>query len=62
MMSCARTLLWAVRPDAGRRDQNALFRLKIGITDVDLHQEAVELRFGKRIGAFLFQRVLGRQT
>ena len=33
----------------------------VGIADIDLHQEAVELRFGQRIGAFLLQRVLGRQ-
>ena len=33
----------------------------VGIADVDLHQEAVELRLGQRIGAFLLQRILRRQ-
>ena len=45
----------------GRRDQHLPLRLAVGIIDVDLQQEAVELRFGQRIGAFLLQRVLGRQ-
>ena len=36
-------------------------RLAVRIIDVDLHQEAVELRFGQRIGAFLLQRVLRRE-
>ena len=31
----------------------------IGIVDVDFHQEAVELRFGQRVSAFLLERVLG---
>lgn len=31
----------------------------IGIADEDLHEEAVELRFGERIGAFHFDGVLG---
>ena len=35
---------------------------EIGIADVDLHQEAVELGFGKGIGAFLLQRVLRGQN
>ena len=34
---------------------------RVGIADVDLQQEAVELGFGQRIGAFLLDRVLGRQ-
>ena len=38
----------------------ALGRL-VGIADIDLQQEAVELGFGQRIGAFLLERVLGRQ-
>ena len=33
----------------------------VRIVDVDLHQEAVELRFGQRIGAFLLDRVLRRE-
>ncbi len=33
----------------------------VGVGNVDLHQEAIELRFRQRIGAFLFDRVLRRQ-
>ena len=33
----------------------------VRIVDVDLHQEAVELRFRQRIGAFLLDRVLRRE-
>src|SRR5258708_693553 len=36
-------------------------RLDIGIGDVDLEEEAVELRLGERVGAFLLERVLRRQ-
>ena len=46
---------------AGGGDQHAPLGFEIGVGHVDLHQEAVELRFGQRIGAFLLQRVLGRQ-
>ena len=46
---------------AGGGEQHAPLGLAVGIVDVDLHQEAVELRFGQRIGAFLLERVLGRQ-
>ena len=46
---------------AGRVEQDAPLGVAIGIVDVDLHQEAVELRFGQRIGAFLLDRVLRRQ-
>src|SRR5258706_6811241 len=41
------------------RHQHLLFGFAVGITDIDLQQETVELRFGKRIGAFLLQRILG---
>lgn len=34
--------------------------LRLGITDLDEEHEAIELRFRERIGAFLFDRVLGR--
>ena len=42
---------------------NTIFRsfVEVGIVDVDLHQEAVELRFRQRIGAFLLDRVLRRE-
>jgi len=43
---------------AGRFKQNFPLGFAIRIADVDLHQEAVELRFGQRIGAFLLQRIL----
>ena len=46
---------------AGGVEQDLPLRLAVRIVDVDLHQEAVELRFGQRIGAFLLQRVLRRQ-
>jgi hypothetical protein len=36
-------------------------RLAVGVADVDLQQEAVELRLGQRIGALLLDRVLRRQ-
>ncbi len=45
----------------GGLEQDAALGVAIGIVDVDLHQEAVELRFGQRIGAFLLQRVLRRE-
>ena len=32
-----------------------------GIVDLDVQQEAVELRFGQRVGAFLLERVLRGQ-
>ena len=47
--------------DAGGLEQDAPLGVEVGIEDVDLHQEAVELRLGQRIGAFLLQRVLRRQ-
>ena len=47
--------------DAGGRDQHFALGLAVGIIDVDLQQEPVELGLGQRIGAFLLQRVLGRQ-
>ena len=46
---------------AGGLDDDAPLGGAVGIADVDLHQEAVELRLGQRIGALLLQRVLGRQ-
>ncbi len=42
-------------------EKNAALGRKFGIENIDLHQEAVELGFRQRIGAFLFQRVLGCQ-
>ncbi len=46
---------------AGRVEQDFALGVLARIIDVDLHQEAVELRFGKRIGAFLLQRILRRE-
>ena len=46
---------------AGGLQQDAALGLAVGIADVDLEQEAVELGFGQRIGAFLLDRVLGRE-
>ena len=39
-------------------EQDLSFGGAIGIVDVDLHQEAVKLRFRQWIGALLFERVL----
>ena len=46
---------------AGGVEQNFALGLQVRIIDVDFHQEAVELGFGQRIGAFLLERVLRRQ-
>ena len=46
---------------AGRVEHDFALGVVVGIVDVDLHQEAVELRFGQRIGALLLDRVLGRE-
>ena len=45
----------------GGGEQHAPLGLQVGIADIDLQQEAVELGFGQGIGAFLLQRILGRQ-
>ncbi len=47
--------------DAGGGEQHLALGLEIGIADIDLQQEAVELRLGQRVGAFLLERVLRRQ-
>ena len=41
---------------------DAFFLLGRWIIDLDEKHEAVELRFGKRVGAFLFDRVLRREN
>ena len=46
---------------AGGVEHDLALGLAVGIVDVDLHQEAVELRLRQRIGAFLLDRVLGRE-
>jgi hypothetical protein len=45
----------------GRDDEHLPLGLEIGVGHVDFHQEAIELRLRQRIGAFLFEGVLGRQ-
>ena len=47
---------------AGGDDKDFALGGELRIVDVDLHQEPVELRLGQRIGAFLFQWVLGGQN
>ena len=42
-----------------RRRQDPLFLLRRRIADFDVEHEAIELRFGKRVGAFLLDRILG---
>ena len=54
-------LLDAALFDAGGGKQHAPLGPLVGIADVDLQQEAIELGFGQRIGAFLLERVLGGQ-
>ena len=44
---------------AGGLEQHAPLGLAVGIDDVDLEEEAVELRLGEGIGALLLERVLG---
>ena len=46
--------------DGHRIEDRALFRA-VRIIDDDLQHEAIDLRFGQRIGAFLFERILRRQ-
>jgi len=46
---------------AGSGDHDLALGRLVGIADVDLQQEAVELGFRQRIRAFLLERVLGRQ-
>jgi hypothetical protein len=46
---------------AGGVEQDLPLGVAVGIVDVDLHQESVELGFGQWVGAFLLQRVLRRQ-
>jgi amidase len=40
--------------------ENLLLRLRRAVIDQDLEEETVDLRFGQRIGAFIFDRVLRR--
>jgi hypothetical protein len=47
--------------DARGVEQHLSARPRDPDSDVDLHQEAVELRFGQRVGAFLLDRVLRGQ-
>ena len=44
----------------GRAIEDHLQLLPAGILHDELEEEAVELRFGKRIGSFLLERVLRR--
>ena len=37
------------------------FRVTIRVVDIDLHQETIKLRLGKRVSPFLLNRVLGRE-
>ncbi len=48
--------------NTGGRDQNVTFLISVGIVDIDLQQEPVELRFGQWIGSLLLDRVLGREN
>src|SRR5439155_20094888 len=46
---------------AGCIEKNFALSLLIGIVDVDLHQESIELRLGQWISALLFEWILRRQ-
>ena len=46
---------------AGGGIEHASLGLQIGVTHIDLQQEAVELGFRQGVGAFLLQRILRRQ-
>ena len=54
---------WLPAGAAGARHQvqDLSFFLARRITDLQLQHEAIDLRFGQRIGAFLFDRVLRRE-
>ena len=46
---------------SGRIKKNSALGLYVGVVDVDFHQEAIELRLGQWVRAFLLERVLRRQ-
>ena len=52
----------AVVTAVGEALQDFLFRARIRIADLDLHQEAVELRFRQRIRAVMLGRILCREN
>src|SRR4051812_42567119 len=58
---CGHDRLWLALFDAGGVEHDLSLVRVIRIRNVDLHQEAVELRLGQWIGAFLLDRVLGRE-
>ncbi len=51
---------YAVQRFVARQRQDLFFGAGIRVVDADVHQEAVELCFRQRVGAFLFNRVLRR--
>ena len=53
--------LWGLRILLAVELDDLAFGFLIGVGDNDVHEEAIELRLRQRIGAFLFDRVLGRQ-
>ena len=51
--------------DAGiarRLDEDPAFRRAIGISDIDLHEKAIELGLGQGIGTLLLERILRREN
>ena len=64
MICCGSTTAATLQIRRGGRHQiedAALLRL-LRITDVQLEHEAIELRFGKLISAFLLERILRREN
>ena len=45
---------------AGRTADDRKLLLAVHVAELELHEEAVDLRFRQREGAVVFQRVLGR--
>jgi hypothetical protein len=45
---------------AAHEAHDVAFRFLVGVADLDMHQEAVELRLRQGIGALLLDRILGR--
>ena len=55
------TVPWLAFLCPGRIEHDFALRLPIGIVHINLHEEPVELRFRKRVRAFLLDWVLGRE-
>ena len=52
---------WRRAGVAGRLDEDLPFGRAIGVNHIDLHEKAIELGLGQRVGALLLQRILRGQ-